>query len=185
MTEPLDGPPLDLRRVLDVLARHGVDYILVGGVAANAYGATRPTLDFDCVPRRDATNLSNVAAALRELNARLRVGGLSDAESSALPIVIDAKTIEAMEISTWMTDAGGVDVLRDIPRSDGTHQTYMDLLDESVTQTFEHVRVRLVGLDHLIGSKEWADRPKDHDALPEIRRLRDRHLERGPDIDLP
>lgn len=177
MTEPLDGPPLDLRRVLDVLARHQVDYILVGGVAANAYGAARPTLDFDCLPRRDAANLSRVGAALRELNARLRVGGLTDAESQALPMVIDVKTLDAMEISTWMTDAGGVDILRDIPDRDGTHLTYADLLDQSVTQEFEQVRVRLVGLDELIGSKEWADRPKDHDALPEIRRIRDRQID--------
>ncbi len=177
MTEPLDGPPLDLRRVLGVLARHDVDYILVGGIAANAYGAIRPTLDFDCLPRRDTANLSKVAAALRELNARLRVGGLNDTESHALPTIIDVKTLDAMEISTWMTDAGGIDILRDIPDRDGTHRTYADLLNQSVTQKFEQVRVRLVGLDELIESKEWADRPKGHDALPEIRRLRDRQID--------
>lgn len=29
----------------------------------------------------------------------------------------------------------------------------------------------VVGLDELIASKEWANRPKDHEALPELRAL--------------
>lgn len=27
----------------------------------------------------------------------------------------------------------------------------------------------------IIASKEWAGRPKDHEALPELRRIRDAH----------
>lgn len=57
--------------------------MLVGGVAALAYGANRPTEDADCVVRRERSNLDRLAAALRELDARLRVAGLSDEE--ALP----------------------------------------------------------------------------------------------------
>jgi hypothetical protein len=38
----------------------------------------------------------------------------------------------------------------------------------------ESVPVIVVALDDLIASKEWADRPKDRDALPELRRLRER-----------
>jgi predicted nucleotidyltransferase len=33
--------------------------------------------------------------------------------------------------------------------------------------------LRLINLDDLIASKESADRDKDHEALPELRRLRD------------
>jgi hypothetical protein len=66
------------------LARHQVDYLLVGGIAARQYGATRPTGDLDCLARFDRDNLTRLAAALRELNARLRAEGLSDAESIQL-----------------------------------------------------------------------------------------------------
>jgi len=31
----------------------------------------------------------------------------------------------------------------------------------------------VAGLDDVIASKEWANRPKDHEALPELRQLRD------------
>ena len=72
MTDP-DGPPHDLRRLIEVLERHHVEYLIVGGAAAGAYGAVRPTADADCVVRRSHDNLERLAAALRELNARLRV----------------------------------------------------------------------------------------------------------------
>ena len=45
-TEP---PALDIDRILDVLKRHEVEFLLVGGVAAIASGARRPTSDLDCV----------------------------------------------------------------------------------------------------------------------------------------
>jgi hypothetical protein len=43
----IDGPPHDLRRLIEVLDRHGVEYLMVGGVAAIGYGAERPTEDAD------------------------------------------------------------------------------------------------------------------------------------------
>jgi hypothetical protein len=54
----------------------GVEYLLLGGGAANAYGATRPTQDFDCLPERSPSNLERLAQAVRSLNGRLRVGGI-------------------------------------------------------------------------------------------------------------
>jgi hypothetical protein len=65
----LDGPPSDLRRLIEVLDRYAVEYLIVGGAAAYAYGAKRPTDDADCVVRRERSNLDRLAGALRELNA--------------------------------------------------------------------------------------------------------------------
>ena len=53
MTPISDGPSLDLPRLIEVLNRHEVEYLLVGGVAATAYGAERETEDADCVVRRE------------------------------------------------------------------------------------------------------------------------------------
>lgn len=115
-TEP---PPLDIDRILDALKRHDVEFLLVGGVAAMAYGARRPTSDLDCVTPRTEENLKRLAGALRALNARLRVHGLSDEEAASLPTRLDADTLGRMEVSTWRTDAGDLDVLSDIPSGDG------------------------------------------------------------------
>ena len=119
-TEP---PPLDIERILAILTRHGVEFLLVGAVAAIAYGARRLTVDLDCVPVRTYENLDRLAAALRDLNARLRVEGLTDAEAALLPIRIDRETLGRMELSTWRNDAGDFDILADLPMAGGCATT--------------------------------------------------------------
>lgn len=64
---------------------------------------------------------------MRELGARLQVEGMADAEAKLLPVQLDGRTLQAMEISTWMTDAGGLDVLADIPAGDGRRMAYQEL----------------------------------------------------------
>jgi hypothetical protein len=44
MAKP-DGQPHDLVRQIEVLGRHEVEYLLVGGATAWAYGANRFTYD--------------------------------------------------------------------------------------------------------------------------------------------
>jgi hypothetical protein len=167
-TEP---PPLDIDRLLACLVRHDVDFLLVGGVAAIAYGARRPTADLDCLARRSDENLGRLAFALRELNARLRVHGLTDDEAARLPTRLDSATLGRMEISTWRTDAGDFDVLTDLPASDGRRLRYGDLIERAELQDVSGVAVRVAALQDVIASKEWADRPKDRAALDELREL--------------
>lgn len=76
-----------------------------------------------------------------------------------------------MEISTWRTDAGDFDILADLRTSDGRRLLYDDLISRAAAQPLHGVVVRVASLDDIIASKEWADRPKDHDALSELRRL--------------
>lgn len=159
-----------------MLHRHEVEYVIVGGVAARVYGATRETGDLDCLVRRARGNLTRLAAAMHELNARLRVQGLSDAEAAQLPVTIDATFLNAIEISTWRTDAGNLDVLVDIPGQDGASRPYEDLAAHAHTLDYAGVAVQVAGLGDIIASKEWANRPKDREALPELRRLLARAL---------
>jgi hypothetical protein len=58
--------------MLATLHAHGVEYLLVGGIAARAHGAQRRTADLDCVPNNTTENFWRLAAALRELSPRLR-----------------------------------------------------------------------------------------------------------------
>lgn len=167
-TEP---PPLDVERILATLTEHGVEFLLVGGVAAIAHGARRLTVDLDCVPERTYENLDRLAAALRDLNGRLRVEGLTDAEAALLPVRIDRETLGRMELSTWRTDAGDFDILADLPTSDGRRLRYDDLSRRANAQPLHGITVRVAALDDIIASKEWADRPKDREALAELRRL--------------
>lgn len=176
MSEP---KPPDVGRIVEVLDRHGVEYLLVGGVAATAYGAERLTGDADTLVRRTPANLEATAAVLRDLHAFLLVEGLSDEEARALPVQIDALMLSRMEISTWRTDAGDIDVLVEIPARDGSRLIYEDLLPRAVEAPYREDRiiVRIAALDDIIASKQWANRPKDHDALGELLRLRNQPSE--------
>lgn len=98
------------------------------------HGASRPTFDVDCLPRRSAQNLRRLAAAMRELNARLHVEGLDDAESVLLPVQLDEDMLARMEISTWRTDAGDLDVLADIPDRHGRHLCFEELASRARTR---------------------------------------------------
>ena len=136
-----------------------------------AYGATRPTGDLDFIPARDGDNLRRLADAMRELGAFLRVEGLSDDEARALPVQLSAESLARIEISTWKSDAGEFDVLADMPGRDGSRHGYDELLPRSVQLEVHGVDVRVAALDDIIASKEFADRPKDHAALPELREI--------------
>ena len=54
-------------RVLSALARHRVEYVLVGSMAMAAQGLIRATRDMDVFVAPDAPNVERLKAALREL----------------------------------------------------------------------------------------------------------------------
>ncbi len=149
-----DGPGHDLRRLIDVLDRHGVEYLLVGGAAATAHGAERPTDDADFLVRRVRDNLDRLAAALRELNARLRVGGMIDAEARLLPVQLDTLALEAASMSTWMTDTGPFDVLAGLEAPDGRLVPYEELVERAVVFQGGGFLIRTAALDDIIDAKE-------------------------------
>jgi hypothetical protein len=172
--EPDDaGPQHDLARLIATLDHHGVDYLLAGGAAARAYGAQRLTEDADCVVRRERANLDRLAGAMKELNARLRVAGMSDDEARLLPVQLDGAMLAGADISTWMTDAGGFDVLPGLFAADGRLVPYEELVTRENVIAGVGFTIRAAALDDIITAKEHADRPKDQDALPELRALRD------------
>jgi hypothetical protein len=177
----LDGPPHDLVRLLTTLNHHGVEYVLVGGAAARAYGAGRTTEDADCVVRRERANLERLAAALRKLNARLRVGRMTDEEARQLPVQIDAAVLDTAGMSTWMTDAGGFDVLAGLEAADGRLIPYEELAQRAALLHGDGFVVSAASLEDIITAKERAGRPKDRDALPELRAIRDEAARTGAD----
>ena len=59
------APPLDRAALLPSLARHGVRFVLVGGLAAQAHGAVRATQDADICPEWSNENLAYLATSLQ------------------------------------------------------------------------------------------------------------------------
>jgi len=107
---------------------------------------------------------------------RIRAEGFSDAEAiAAAPAMIHPETFTRAELTTWMTDAGPIDILFELRDRRGADVGFDSLRQRSVDQEIGGVVVHVAGLDDIIAAKEHADRDKDRQALPELRRLRD-HL---------
>ena len=149
--------------VLAALDRHEVRYVLIGGLAAALQGSPVTTQDADICPERGQENLERLAAALRELHARIRTEGVAD----GLPFACDAKFFEMVALTNLVTDAGDVDVSF-VPA--GT-AGYEDLAENAVVIDIDGTKVPVAALEDVIRSKAAADRPKDRAALPVLREV--------------
>jgi hypothetical protein len=147
--------------IVECLHRHSVAYVLVGGVASQLHGAPVPrTRDTDVVPARDAKNLDRLAAALRDLDARLWVG---PQEPKGVAMVFDRSTLGAIDgFLNLVTRYGPVDVTF---RPDGT-DGYTDLASNAIVVQLLDTDVSVASLDDVIRSKEAAGRDKDIAVLP-------------------
>jgi hypothetical protein len=59
-------PELDLGRILGLLNRHGVQYVVIGGYAVAFHGYIRATRDFDIFYPQTQENATKILAALQE-----------------------------------------------------------------------------------------------------------------------
>ncbi|HSE67059.1 MAG TPA: DUF6036 family nucleotidyltransferase [Gemmatimonadales bacterium] len=64
--------PLDAERILRALAEHGVDYVLIGGLAVQTHGHVRTTIDADLIPAPEPANMERLAEALCSLDPLVR-----------------------------------------------------------------------------------------------------------------
>jgi hypothetical protein len=138
------GP--DQMHLLRALTEHGVDFVVIGGVAAQVHGWRSATLDLDISVSVDDLNVARLNAALAAVGAgEGKIGAFGTA---------------------FRTRYGRLEIVR---RADGIGQ-YADWL----RQAGEHevgpgITVLVADPDDVLLSKEAAGREKDHAALPQMR----------------
>ena len=157
---------LDIEAILGTLDRHGVEYILIGGLAARLHGSPLLTDDVDITPSARADNLRRLVAALRELGAELRVAGLED----GLPFDFDERSFHSTTAMTLTTREGPLDLCF---RPEGTGG-YDDLAEHAEKYEVFGLMIRVASLDDVIRSKQAAGRDVDLQALPTLHALRER-----------
>jgi predicted nucleotidyltransferase len=144
--------------ILQALADSGVEFILVGGVAAGVHGSARSTLDVDVVYRRTPDNLARLVAALSPHEPYLR------GAPPGLPFRFDVETVRRGLNFTLTTRLGDLDLLGEVTGGGGF---------EALLRHSEHVRlfdrsILCLGLPKLIEVKRAAGRPKDLEAIAEL-----------------
>ena len=153
----------DPRAIFDVLDRHGVRYVLIGGMAAILHGASHVTTDVDVVPQDARDNLERLSAALRELHAPIRVHG----EPDGVPFDVAAESLARVRAWNLQTDVGDLDLTFEPSGTRG----FEDLKRDAIVMHLRSGDVPVASLADVIRSKEAADRPRDRAALPALRAL--------------
>ena len=148
------------------LDRHGVRYVLIGGLAATLHGSPLRTGDADICPARDSLNLERLTRVLAALDARIRSADAPD----GLPFACDARFLGGIDILNLTTRFGDLDLVLSPPGTEG----YDDLRRAAVTYDLGGLSVVVAALEDLIRSKEATGRPKDAAVLPTLRGLLER-----------
>ena len=150
----------DARAIFRVLAEHGVEYIVVGGLAVQTHGFLRSTVDLDIVPRPDLANLSRLGEALISMDARVF-------RSTQAVNVADPHLLRRASLVPLMTEHGRLDVLN-VACTTGLTADYQAVRDRAVEVDLDGTQLAVIGLDDLIRMKRSAGREQD---LADIRGL--------------
>ena len=156
------GANFQPEQAIGQLGRHGVQYVLIGGLAAITHGSPLVTQDIDICYDRSPENLERLAAALGELHAALR------GADPGLPFRLDATTLRKGDTFTFETDLGWLDVIGTPTGTAG----YEDLARTALPVEIFGYRVLIASIDDLIRMKRAAGRPKDLIELEHLGALR-------------
>lgn len=149
---------LDLRGLLSALVEHGVDFVVIGGVAVIAHGYVRATEDLDVVPDPARENLDRLLGALRAMDARLLRG--------TKPLTAHWRRVEREMSISLVTRFGQLDAVQRLP----SVLPYSTLASDAVDTSLLGVEVRVCSLEALRDMKRRAGRPQDIadlDGLPD------------------
>ena len=153
----------DFAALLQALANGGVEFILVGGLAARAHGSARSTQDVDVVYARSTANLERLHAALAAYKPYPR------GAPPGLPFRWDVETLRAGLNFTLTTELGSLDLLGEIAGGG----RYENLLPSTINLELFGVQCTCLALDGLIATKRAAGRPRDFETIAELEALRE------------
>lgn len=143
--------PLDLREMFRVLAEHDVDYLVIGGVAAQVHGHRRTTMDLDVTPAPDPENFERLATALLALDAH------PVERNSSAPTPTAEQLRIASVVPPLATRHGELHILNKVPGA----AAYAGMRTRALTTDLDGIAMHIVGVDDLIRMKQATGRPSD------------------------
>lgn len=148
--------------LLERLTEAGVEFCIVGGVAAVLHGATRMTVDLDIAAPFDEPNLTRLLSALADLDPR-------HATRPELRVADDPiERLRTFRMLLLETDWGRLDVLREVTPI-GPYSA-LTTIEVDVGPR----RCKVLSLDDLITVKRSLTRPQDVEVALQLEAIRDR-----------
>jgi len=153
---------MSFEAMLRELTEAEIKFVIVGGVAAAAHGASRLTNDLDvCYDAEDPGNVDSLGKLLAGWNAYPR--GIE----KGLPFMMDGKTLRGAPLLTLTSREGDIDVM---DRISGVGP-YKSVLAHSERILAFDLEFRVLDLPTLIEAKRAAGRPRDFEHLIELEAL--------------
>jgi hypothetical protein len=149
------------QKILAVLGAHGVEHVVVGGVAAHFYGASYHTKDMDLVYARSPENIARTLAALEEMETVFR-------DFAGRRIAPTASYLETANPKLLLTKHGPLDLLGTLSMEDDD-TGYASLAGDALDVDLGGLTVKVIALPRLIAVKERLGRPRDLLVLPLLR----------------
>lgn len=155
--------------ILNELHDHGVDFVIVGGVAAALHGGARVTFDLDVVPRLTPDSWPAVVDLLWSLGARPRI-------PEPLERIRDVEQVRRWRIDKNMaalnfrTPDGRTEVDLVVGESDA----FPSLRRRAVAVTVAERTFFVASIDDLIDMKQRRGQPRDLLDVAELRNIRKR-----------
>lgn len=143
------------------LSAEKVEFVLIGGMAAIAHGASTVTEDADVCIRFDLHTLRGVFRALEGLNPRQRM------HPARLPLGGSPEAFVGTRNLYVVTDEGVLDLLGEVVAVGN----YEAVRARAVDFDLGGFTCKVLGLEALIECKRALGRPKDHQVARELERV--------------
>jgi len=142
-----------------LLVAANVRFVLVGGLALNAWGVVRGTKDVDIVPDPHPDNLGRLAEVAVEVGGRVQAGEAFAGSSRSISALLAAGERVFIE-----TPLGPLDVVQGIPGV----PAYQQLRDTAVEVDVLGATIFVCSLDDLRTMKRTAGRTRDLADLEDL-----------------
>lgn len=160
----------DLESVLQRLLKHKVEFVIVGGYAAVAHGVSLVTQDTDICCRFSAENIKRLGRALANLHPYHRM------TPAHLPLKLTPGALKRLKNLYLATDLGQLDCLGTIAGVG----SFDDVLAQSEELVLGIGTCRVLSIEALIKAKQAMDRPRDREAVHQLRAIREKRPGRHP-----
>ncbi|MCP4221209.1 MAG: hypothetical protein GY765_41670 [bacterium] len=143
----------DMKDLIEIMERHEVEYVLVGGFAVNFYGYIRTTRDVDILVNPSIENARKMVNALEEFG--FGSGGVPtgyfETEGTAIHLGVEPNRI------VLPTNLRGI--------------SNKEIFQRKERVKFENVLLNIISLEDLLACKKKSDRLKDLADADELERM--------------
>ena len=154
----------DLTKLLKILLENDIDFVLIGGFAAVVHGSTLVTQDLDICTTVSEKNIQKLRTVLKDLhpwhrmNPKIKLSFLDYPEST-----------DRLNNIYLQTDLGILDILSETQPA-GDFQT---IKKNSIEIPLYGHKCNVISIDDLIKVKEAMKRPKDLQAVIELKKVKE------------